>query len=176
MDGYSRFLTRHPLLTKSLTCSILLSVGDAVSQVLDMWNHRELHRLDAKRLGTMAVFGGVYLGPVLHVWYSFVLGRCFPVPGLLTAAKKTVMDQAIFAPFGFVTFFTGLTLLNGGTWAQAHGKLQKELWSTLMVNWSVWPVVQAFNFALVPIPYQVLVVNTVAIVWNSYLSYVQFKK
>lgn len=147
-----------------------------MGQLIEMWCQGKACSVDVKRVWTMGLYGGVYVGPVLHLWYSLVLGRYFKAPGLMTTAKKTLVDQAIFAPFGCCSFFMGLTLLNGGTLAESQAKTNKELWPTLVANWSVWPAVQVFNFGLVPIPYQVLVVNSVAIFWNAYLSYVQFSK
>lgn len=176
MDAYNRFLTHHPISAKSMTCAVLLGAGDVICQLMEMWCAGDMHPLDVKRISTMSIFGGVYLGPVLHWWYSLVLGRYFTAPGLMTAAKKTIMDQVVFAPFGCVSFFAGLTLLNGGTLEQSQGKIKRELWPTLVANWAVWPIVQGFNFALVPIPYQVLTVKSVAIFWNAYMSYVQFTK
>jgi len=42
-------------------------------------------------------------------------------------------------------------------------------------NLCLWPWVQMANFGLVPLEHRVLVVNVVAIGWNSYLSYMNSK-
>ena len=51
----------------------------------------------------------------------------------------------------------------------------------MKVSWSIWIVVQLFNFLLVPVKvcireivhvqYQLFVVNVVSIFWNAFLSY-----
>lgn len=173
---YGRLLSRYPLATKSITSAGLVGLGDLLSQGIEMWSNGEVRLPDPQRVGTMALFGGAYLGPLLHCWYSLVLGRYFPAPGFLTVIKKTLLDQTLFAPFGCYSFFIGLTLLNGGTLEQGQIKAHKDMWPTLLANWSIWPAVQIVNFGFIPIPYQVLVVNFVAVFWNSYLSYVQFTK
>ena len=173
---YGRLLRSYPLVTKSVTSAGLVGLGDLVSQGIEMWSRGKAEVPDKKRVGTMALFGGAYLGPVLHGWYSLVLGRYFPGQGFLTVLKKTVLDQTIFATFVCCSFFIGLTLLNGGTLEQGQAKVRRDLWPTLIANWSIWPGVQVVNFSLIPIHYQVLVVNCVAVFWNAYLSYVQFTK
>jgi hypothetical protein len=173
---YGRLLTRYPLATKSITSAVLVGLGDLLSQGIEMWLKDKAQVPDLQRISTMAIFGGVYVGPLLHYWYTFVLGRYFPSPSFLTVLKKTILDQTLFATFGCYSFFIGLTLLNGGTLEQGHTKVRKELWQTLQANWTIWPVVQLVNFSIVPIQYQVLVVNSVAVFWNAYLSYVQFTK
>jgi len=173
---YGRLLAKHPLATKSGTSAGLVGLGDLLSQGVEMWSRGKAQVPDKKRVGTMALFGGMYLGPVLHCWYSLVLARCFPAAGFLTVLKKTLLDQTFFATFCSCSFFIGLTLLNGGSLEQGQAKVRRYLWPTLIANWSIWPAVQVVNFALIPVPYQVLVVNFVAVFWNAYLSYVQFTK
>ena len=43
----------------------------------------------------------------------------------------------------------------------------------LRVNWVVWPVLQAVNFAFVPVQFQVLFVNVCVIFWSAFLSVMQ---
>jgi Mpv17 / PMP22 family len=47
-----------------------------------------------------------------------------------------------------------------------------NLYQILVANWMLWIPVQTCNFHFIPTKYQVLVSNCVALVWNTYLSYV----
>ena len=82
-----------------------------------------------------------------------------------------------------VDFFLGkLPALNGKRidsvktlWNKAKDKLHNTLWPTLIENWKVWPAAQILNFSVVPLKYQILFVNCVAIWWNFVLSMMQHK-
>jgi protein Mpv17 len=81
------------------------------------------------------------------------------------------MDQLLFAPtfLGCVYVYNGL--LDGHSIEQVKEKMLGGYSQTLLTNYSVWPLVQIANFGLVPPHYQQLVVNSVGIVWNAYLSH-----
>ena len=42
----------------------------------------------------------------------------------------------------------------------------------MLVNWKLWVPANFLNFALVPIPYQVLWANFVSLIYNACLSYI----
>lgn len=39
-----------------------------------------------------------------------------------------------------------------------------------MANWKLWPAVQFINFYLIPLNYQLLFLNVIAIGWTAFLS------
>jgi protein Mpv17 len=66
---------------------------------------------------------------------------------------KVGIDQIMFAPIYTAFFFTGLTLLNGGSVAGAEEKVGRVLWPTLITNWKIWPAVQILNSAVIPVQF-----------------------
>ena len=40
----------------------------------------------------------------------------------------------------------------------------------MLMNWRIWPLANAINFALVPPPLRVLFSNVISVGWNAFLS------
>eukprot|EP00742_Colponemidia_sp_Colp-10_P005479 GILJ01005854.1.p1 GENE.GILJ01005854.1~~GILJ01005854.1.p1 ORF type:complete len:183 (-),score=11.13 GILJ01005854.1:269-817(-) len=169
MSMYSRLLTSHPLLTKSVTSGVLFAVGDVMAQGIEKqprWNWRRTYRL--------GLIGGAFAGPSLHMWYG-TLAKVIPSPTMQGALGRMALDQTFFATFFISGFFTSVGMLEGQSVEQIKGNLREQLLPTLKTNWMIWPGVMFLNFFYTPVAYQVLVVNTVALGWNTYLAHVSHK-
>ena len=174
--AYNRALIAKPLITKSVSSAALFIVGDLISQALEcrMMKRSLVENYDGIRCFKLVLFGGLWVGPSLHLWYTRGLAVWFTKPGLQTTLMKTALDQSFFAAFSVVAFFGFQTLISGGSSQDVKERLEKDFWPTLKANWLLWPGAQLVNFGMVPVPYQVLFSNFVALFWNAYLSYVQY--
>lgn len=50
-------------------------------------------------------------------------------------------------------------------------KLKHDFPDILVANWKLWPAVQLLNFYFVPLNFQVVLVQLVAVFWNTYISF-----
>jgi len=62
-----------------------------------------------------------------------------------------------------------------GSWKEGRKDIPEQLVhvvpTVLVANWSLWIPAMSINFAVVPLKFQVLFGNVVALLWNTCLSY-----
>ncbi|KAJ9451064.1 PXMP2/4 family protein 2 [Diplonema papillatum] len=171
---YARCSQQRPFLTKSITTSVLFGVGDVLCQSLTPMTDAGY---DTTRVAKMAAVGMFWTGPVLHVYFKFLSQLRF----LNAAWKMTLFDQTfgactLTASFYFVTALLDV-MYEGGpdplprAVAAAMNLVNSELYGTMLVNWSIWPALNYFSFAYLPLEYRVLWASVWGVFWNAYLSY-----
>eukprot|EP00614_Pseudopedinella_elastica_P001028 CAMPEP_0172600888 /NCGR_PEP_ID=MMETSP1068-20121228/21047_1 /TAXON_ID=35684 /ORGANISM="Pseudopedinella elastica, Strain CCMP716" /LENGTH=171 /DNA_ID=CAMNT_0013401693 /DNA_START=233 /DNA_END=748 /DNA_ORIENTATION=- len=165
-----------------VTCFIIAAIGDILSQRIAPG----FLALNLKQTVTFGLAQFLFFGPVMHYWFGWIAkmdGWFTPnTEKWMVVGAKTLVDQTVgtvailsgfFVFFGLVTNAMDGTLLSVGIPAILSAgaeKVKVDLWPTLLANWKLWPVANAFNFAVVPLQYQVFFSNFVAVVWNIYLS------
>jgi len=125
---------------------------------------------DGERLFRFVLYGfGV--GAVQFKWYQ-ILDKAIPVikGSLIPPLKRVAMDQLGFAPVSLGVFYGYMSLMEGKNLRETKYKIQQLYWPTLKANWILWPAVQALNFSIVPLKFQVPLVSSVNIAWTCYLS------
>lgn len=153
-------LSRHGTERRSNFISVELHDGDKErSPSRSDMGHRNkgVPTFDFERL-TRFMFYGFIMAPIQHKWFG-LLSRVFPIDKgshLGPAFKRMFVDQLLFAPFGLVSFFTFMTLAEGGGRRMLAHKLRDVYIPTLKANYALWPTVQAINFAIVPIQFQIV--------------------
>ena len=162
---YAEKLDTHPLLTKGLTSGIIAGSGDVICQSLD-----KEQSWDILRSCRFFLMGSLWVAPITHVWYGALSMRLLPGPAsALRVTQRVIVDQFGFAPIFLPTFMTWLWVLEG------RDNIQEQLIQTvpemIVAGWTLWIPAMTINFAVVPIKYQVLFSNMVALLWNVYLSY-----
>ncbi|KAJ9137612.1 Protein sym-1 [Coniochaeta hoffmannii] len=166
LGWYQARLAARPLLTQSITTSVLFAVGDITAQQLVEKKGFQNH--DLARTGRMALYGGTIFGPAATTWFKFLQRNVNLRSANSTILARVALDQGVFAPTFIGIFLSSMAVLEG---TSPQEKLEKSYKPALLTNYMIWPFVQLVNFKFVPLHHRVLFVNVISIGWNCYLSY-----
>ncbi|KAK2420716.1 Peroxisomal membrane 22 kDa (Mpv17/PMP22) family protein [Trifolium repens] len=164
---YLRKLENHPIITKSITSSLIFTAADLTSQMITLSSSASY---DLKRTSRMAIYGGLILGPSQHMWFNF-LSKILPNRDLATTLKKILMGQAVFGPVINTVFFSYNGALQGENGSEIIARLKRDLLPTLIGGALFWPVCDFVTFKYIPVHLQPLMNSSCAYVWTIYLSY-----
>ncbi|KAI9175247.1 Protein required for ethanol metabolism [Blastocladiella emersonii ATCC 22665] len=165
---YTRALAKYPITTQSGATAVLFAAGDLIAQQGVEGRGWAKHQWD--RTARMSAFGFFLAGPALANWYRFLDRRVTIAHPVGNLAARVALDQFAFSPVSVATFFSVNSLMEGLSVDETRAKLRQNYWTALVNNWKVWIGVQLANFYFVPVNHRLLVVNTVALGWNAYMS------
>lgn len=190
---YNEFLTKRPLVSNMLMSGTLFGAGDVIAQVLFIDAD-----YDYKRTARNSIYGGLIFAPIASKLYRGLnshvrfprwgklalaaraaagptarpLGKSAARRGaLLDTAARVAVDQLCWSPVGIALYFGCMGAMEGEPAAAVQARLHEGWWETLVTNWRVWPLLQLVNFGLVPVAHRLVVVNVASVVWNTYMSY-----
>uniref|UniRef100_H2LXU4 Mitochondrial inner membrane protein Mpv17 n=1 Tax=Oryzias latipes TaxID=8090 RepID=H2LXU4_ORYLA len=163
--SYQTMMSKYPWTVQIMTAGSLVGVGDVISQQLI--ERRGLRRHSVRRTARMMSIGFFFVGPVIGSWYK-VLDRIVVGGGKSAAMKKMLVDQLCFAPCFLGAFLSICGALNGLSVEENVAKLKGVSPPPFP---TLWPPVQIANFYFVPLNHRLAVVQLVAVVWNSYLTW-----
>lgn len=166
---YKSALRRYPIATQAVQASLLMGAGDVIAQ--HAVEKVPMKELNLRRTAEFSALGLFLVGPTLRFWYGRLDRLISPKQvAWKVAVKKASLDQFVFAP-AFIVLFTGsISYMQGMNTESVVQRLKSEYATILKANYMIWPTAQLINFALIPLSYQVLFVQIVAIIWNTYLS------
>ena len=176
--SYKLMLKQQPLLTKSVTSSVLTTFSDAICQQMTKGAAKQqtLTTFDYKRSLHVAITGFIWSGPVSHNWYSIlekIVSIKNPMGGLIA---RIILDAIIFSPVAVCGYFTCRSLLEGSGVAGIRDKLSTRFVTAVTGSWKFWPPANVINFGLVPVEFRVLYNNVLSLFWTGYLTLLNANK
>lgn len=166
---YNKFLRKYPLAVQCLQTGLLIGMGDALCQ--SIVENTPIFDFNSRRALEFFGIGTFVIGPPKVFWLRTLASHITGKNDLLVVIKKVFLDQVIFAPFGLFLFLISLALIQGKKSSEIKQILTDDFSEILLANYKVWPTIQLVNFYFIPLQHQVLFIQTVAIIWNTYLSW-----
>ncbi|KAL0739390.1 hypothetical protein Bca4012_015600 [Brassica carinata] len=167
MGWYMSMLKTRPVLTKSVTSSLIYIAADLSSQTIPQASSESY---DFVRTARMAGYGLLILGPTLHYWFN-LMSRLFPKRDLITTFKKMAMGQTVYGPTMNVIFFSLNAALQGENGTEIVARLKRDLLPTMMNGVMYWPMCDFITFKFFPVHLQPLVSNSFSYLWTIYITY-----
>lgn len=103
LNGYTGLLSSHPYITKIVSSAVVGGLGDFLIQSYDGRTSKK--PIDLRRLLVFSMVTGIYIAPVIHLWFNFLAGMPF-------LAKMSNMKQALWMMF--VDQTVGATIITMG--------------------------------------------------------------
>lgn len=125
----------------------------------------------------VGVTGLCWAGPISHGWYKLLESMVRMRHPLLGWSVRMLLDAVLFSPVAIAGYFGTRTVLElfPSNVSKLYDTLaltfQHKFVKALQASWSFWPLANAFNFALVPVPFRVLYNNALSVFWNTYLTH-----
>nr|XP_023024630.1 protein Mpv17-like [Leptinotarsa decemlineata] len=168
LNIYRAFEKRHMVLNQSLRSGVLIGSGDFISQTCI--EKKKLGDVDFGRTCRVFAVGAMLVGPHVSGWY-IILSKMFGTSGPVSAFQKIAADQLMFAPYILAVTMAGINTLEGHGWEFTKEQMNLKYTDILLTGYKLWPAVQLINFNFVPVKYQVLVVQCVGVMWNTFLCW-----
>ena len=186
---YKSCLSDRPLLTKSTTSAVIMSISDVLCQKLEQSidihhhasqqsrvainneNSKPSPQLDWHRTRQVAITGFTWSGPISHTWYAILEHLVTIKDKLIGLMSRMLMDSFLFSPVAVAGYFIWRTILEGGRSKDIVAKLRDSYVNALLASFRFWPCANIINFSLVPVEYRVLYNNMLSLFWNGYLSH-----
>ncbi|XP_065200818.1 PXMP2/4 family protein 4-like isoform X2 [Planococcus citri] len=130
---------------------------------------------DFRRAARFSVFGCFYVAPTINVWLRLA-NKLWPKNDFKSAVTKAVVEQVSYTPFAMVSFYTGMSLLEGKTLEGAKEEVQAKFLPTYKVGALAWPVLQTINHMYVPERNKIPFVSVCSLMWSSFLAYMNRKE
>lgn len=149
MAWYGAHNKATPLATAAATSAVALAAGDALAQALSSAAY------DPARTVRLAVLGAVLHGPGASTWFSRV-EAALPGTAPFKVAAKTAAHAAVFTPTWTAAVLASEAVVADGGVGGVVDRVRDGVKEGVTNRWLVWPIVQAVNYAVVPLPLRVL--------------------
>ena len=173
MQTYLRLLQSHPLRTNSASAGCIGAIGDSIAQRIEARGHDGADKFDMMRTAQMFAFCSTWLGAPQSIWFGF-LARLMPEGTQYKLGKTLTVHLGLMAPTTNTLFFAYREAMRDepiDTWASRLSlRMRLEFPTVTARSLLFWTPAQTVNFMLVPLHLRPLYLNSMMVIWTTYLS------
>ncbi|XP_075221070.1 mpv17-like protein isoform X2 [Lycorma delicatula] len=162
-----QIVTKYPVIRGMASYAVIWPVGSIIQQAI-----AGVEDYDFARAARFSLYGGCYVAPTLHLWLKLAV-YMFPQKTLLSAATKAVVEQFTYTPFAMVSFYFGMSLLEGKPVERAKQEVTEKFIPTYKVGVCVWPGIQTVNYLFIPERNRVVYISVASLLWTIFLAYMK---
>jgi len=178
-EWYNAQLKSNPIRTNMCNGGLIMSCGDAMAQRLRRRSDEERH--DFTRSAIMVSYAMFISCPF---WLTFwrKLDHRWPVDSLQAAFKKSLLSWAVGGTTINTVFLTFTTTAEGVVRGDSlYPVISERVRSKVVHSWATlvgsaalfWIPMSTINFYFMPRHMRLLYGNIMAVLWNTFISYVQ---
>lgn len=171
--AYLRLLQSHPLRTNSASAGCIGAIGDSIAQRIEARGHDGADKFDMMRTAQMFAFCSTWLGAPQSIWFGF-LARLMPEGTQYKLGKTLTLHLGLMAPTTNTLFFAYREAMRDepiDTWASRLSlRMRREFPTVTARSLLFWTPAQTVNFMLVPLHLRPLYLNSMMVIWTTYLS------
>ncbi|KAL1963876.1 hypothetical protein VTN77DRAFT_7682 [Rasamsonia byssochlamydoides] len=110
-----------------------------------------------------------------YKWFMFLHHNFNYSSKFLSILTKVSVQQAVFTPVFNTYFFSMQSLLAGATLEETWERVKRAVPTSIKNSVKLWPAVTAFSFMYVPPHFRSVFGGSVAVGWQTYLSWLNQK-
>ncbi|KAH8698591.1 hypothetical protein BGW36DRAFT_426291 [Talaromyces proteolyticus] len=191
---YSRVQDKRPYVTQMVSSLIVYLCGDLSAQLLfpsevqpapqESTNNTTVSTNDASEEQSKPVLAGydplrtlrhLTIGLISSIpsfkWFMFLHHNFNYSSKFLSILTKVSVQQAVFTPIFSTYFFLMQSLMVGATFEETCERLKRAVPDSIRNSVKLWPAVTAFSFMYVPPQFRAIFGGTIAVGWQTYLSW-----
>ena len=177
--AYQNTLDHHPIYTKAATSATVYAFGDVLSQrtaagaAMTQESGKKEFELDYARVFRSLVAGGVGHGPLSHLYYNLsedFFGHVLHWTAWWSTIPKIIVDQTLFGPFWNNSYLLLIGLMQGHSLRKIGHEMRTTTIPLVVSGLKLWPAVHLVTYGLMPVPYRLVWVDAVEVLWVSILA------
>ncbi|EFE36255.1 uncharacterized protein ARB_05194 [Trichophyton benhamiae CBS 112371] len=161
---------KRPYWTQFFSTVVIFLLSDFSAQLLVPWITNDTTHDDQQKTQS-GDNAEAAKGILENDRFMFVHNNFNYASKFLSIATKVVLSQVIYAPLFNVYFFSAQSLLSGASWAETLQRLQVTLPVSIVNSAKIWPAVSAFMFLYIDPAFRAIFAGTIALGWQTYLSW-----